>query len=271
MPGAVVHAVAGRLPRKGGQHEHCGNELGVANSPMSGNECLVLLALADACAPDDGTGRRPSAATIARKADVSDRTVLPAGFELRSRLRRALPCMPLTSGNEFSHTMIGGVSGEGNLVVALVLVGRACRSAHDAPAPSRFPTLLVAVHWGPGPSVSCADACWPTAGERCRTGVNETQTEPRPSGRAQRASRSPGGGRQPQCSRNQRPPKGYTFTRFRGLCTTIHHRPPTFLTRRNRQPVSARERLWTGVNETQTEPTPGALAVHAGLRLGGSR
>jgi hypothetical protein len=30
---------------------------------------------------------------------------------LRSRLRRGLLCRPLTSGNEFSHTMIGGASG----------------------------------------------------------------------------------------------------------------------------------------------------------------
>jgi hypothetical protein len=30
---------------------------------------------------------------------------------LRSRLRRGLLCSPLTSGNEFPHTMIGGVSG----------------------------------------------------------------------------------------------------------------------------------------------------------------
>jgi len=45
------------------------------NSPASGNERLVLLALADACSRDDGTGCWPSAATIARKANVSDRTV----------------------------------------------------------------------------------------------------------------------------------------------------------------------------------------------------
>lgn len=46
-----------------------------ANSPASGNERLVLLALADACSRDDGTGCWPSAATIARKANISDRTV----------------------------------------------------------------------------------------------------------------------------------------------------------------------------------------------------
>ena len=46
-----------------------------ANSPTSGNERLVLLALNDACSRDDGTGCWPSAATIARKANISDRTV----------------------------------------------------------------------------------------------------------------------------------------------------------------------------------------------------
>jgi hypothetical protein len=45
-----------------------------ASSPTSGNEHLVLLALADACPRDDGTGCWPSAATIARKANISDRT-----------------------------------------------------------------------------------------------------------------------------------------------------------------------------------------------------
>jgi len=43
-----------------------------ANSPTSGNQ---RLALADACSRDDGTGCLPSAATIGRKANLSDRTV----------------------------------------------------------------------------------------------------------------------------------------------------------------------------------------------------
>jgi hypothetical protein len=46
-----------------------------ANSPTSGNGRLVLLALADACSRDDGTGCWPSAGTIARKANISHRTV----------------------------------------------------------------------------------------------------------------------------------------------------------------------------------------------------
>ena len=44
-------------------------------SPTSGNERLVMLALADACSRDDGSGCWPSAVTIGRKAGISDRTV----------------------------------------------------------------------------------------------------------------------------------------------------------------------------------------------------
>jgi len=33
------------------------------------------------------------------------------------RLRRPLRCTPLTSGNEFPHTMIGGVSGTRGLIM----------------------------------------------------------------------------------------------------------------------------------------------------------
>lgn len=46
-----------------------------ARSPTSGNERLVLLALADACSRDDGTGCWPSIATVARKANISERSV----------------------------------------------------------------------------------------------------------------------------------------------------------------------------------------------------
>ena len=48
---------------------------------------------------------------------------------LRSRLRRGLPCVPPTSRNEFPHILPGGVSGAGGLIAAHVLVGPACRSA----------------------------------------------------------------------------------------------------------------------------------------------
>jgi hypothetical protein len=46
-----------------------------ANSPASGNERLVLLALADACSRDDGTGCWPSAAKIVHKDNIGTRTV----------------------------------------------------------------------------------------------------------------------------------------------------------------------------------------------------
>ncbi|MET8140021.1 helix-turn-helix domain-containing protein [Sphaerisporangium sp. NPDC005288] len=45
------------------------------HSPTSGNQRLVLLALADACSRDDGTGCWPSVATVARKANISPRSV----------------------------------------------------------------------------------------------------------------------------------------------------------------------------------------------------
>ncbi|GGP97437.1 helix-turn-helix domain-containing protein [Streptosporangium pseudovulgare] len=45
------------------------------HSPTSGNQRLVLLALADACSRDDGTGCWPAVATIARKANISPRSV----------------------------------------------------------------------------------------------------------------------------------------------------------------------------------------------------
>ncbi|MBB2742882.1 UNVERIFIED_ORG: hypothetical protein FHR35_002704 [Microbispora rosea subsp. rosea] len=45
------------------------------HSPTSGNQRLVLLALADACSRDDGTGCWPSVATVARKANISTRSV----------------------------------------------------------------------------------------------------------------------------------------------------------------------------------------------------
>jgi hypothetical protein len=90
----------------------------------------------------------------------------------QQRLQRGLLCTPLTSGNEFPHTMIGGLSRAGGLRIALVLVGRADLSAHDAPAPARFPTMHTSVHRRPPPSVACANACPETTGERCWTGVN---------------------------------------------------------------------------------------------------
>jgi hypothetical protein len=46
--------------------------------------------------------------------------------------------------------------------------------------PTRFPTMLASVHRRPPPSANCANTIRMTAGERCRTGMNETKTEPRP-------------------------------------------------------------------------------------------
>ncbi|MBG0828200.1 helix-turn-helix domain-containing protein [Planomonospora sp. ID67723] len=45
------------------------------HSPTSGNQRLVLLALADACSRDDGTGCWPAVATVAAKANISPRSV----------------------------------------------------------------------------------------------------------------------------------------------------------------------------------------------------
>ena len=52
------------------------------------------------------------------------------------------------------------------------------------------------------------------------------------------------------------PRKGCPLTRFRVLRTTVHRRPPMFMTSANRRPAAAGERPGTRVNETQTEPTP---------------
>jgi hypothetical protein len=46
--------------------------------------------------------------------------------------------------------------------------------------PTRFPTRSAAIRRVPLPSVSCADSFWAAVGERLRTGVNETRSEPRP-------------------------------------------------------------------------------------------
>jgi hypothetical protein len=51
------------------------------------------------------------------------------------------------------------------------------RAPHVAPSPARFPTMLACVHQCPPPSVTCPSMTTAAAGERCRTGVNETETE----------------------------------------------------------------------------------------------
>ena len=81
-----------------------------ANSPASGNERLVLLALADACARDDGTGCWPSAATIARKASISDRSV-----------RRVIA--RLEAGGHVTVHRGGGRAGSTNSYTVIMAVG----------------------------------------------------------------------------------------------------------------------------------------------------
>jgi hypothetical protein len=94
-----------------------------ANSPTLGNERLVLLALADACSRDDGTGCWPSAATIARKANVSDRTVrrviarLEAGGHVRVHRGGG------RAGATNSYTVIAGAYSPGQTVTPNILSG----------------------------------------------------------------------------------------------------------------------------------------------------
>src|SRR5215470_1110045 len=53
-------------------------------------------------------------------------------------------------------------------------------TADDAPAPTRFPTMLHGVHRRPPPSASRANTIRVTTGERRRTWMNEPETEPTP-------------------------------------------------------------------------------------------
>jgi hypothetical protein len=46
--------------------------------------------------------------------------------------------------------------------------------------PTRFPTMLTSVHRRPPPSANCANAIRVNIGERSRTPMGETKTEPRP-------------------------------------------------------------------------------------------
>jgi hypothetical protein len=184
---------------------------------------------------------------------------------LRSRLRRGLLCTPLTSGNEFPKTMIGGLSGE------TACAPRGSLRPHGGTTATRFPTLLISVHAGLRPYVSSHDALLSNAGGRSWTGANETQTEPRPRGGGWRASGSPRGGRHWGWTKNLRPPMGSTFPRFRVLSNTVHHRSRLYVTCADRQPAVARERLRTEVNETQTETRRSAPADNAERWPGGAR
>lgn len=86
------------------------------NSPTSGNERLVLLALADACSRDDGTGCWPSAATIARKANISDRTVRRVIARLEADGHLAVNRGGGRAGATNSYTVVTGVHTPGQNV-----------------------------------------------------------------------------------------------------------------------------------------------------------
>jgi len=90
-----------------------------ANSPTSGNERLVLLALADACSRDDGTGCWPSAATIARKANISDRTVR----RVIARLEAEGHVLVQRGGSTNSYTVVTGIHSPGQNVTLTTCPG----------------------------------------------------------------------------------------------------------------------------------------------------
>ncbi len=87
-----------------------------ASSPTSGNERLVLLALADACSRDDGTGCWPSAATIARKADISARTVRRVIARLEGERHVMVHRGGARAGSTNSYTVITGIHSPGRSV-----------------------------------------------------------------------------------------------------------------------------------------------------------
>ena len=89
---------------------------GWANSPTSGNERLVLLTLADACSRDDGTGCWPSAATIARKANVSDRTVRRVIARLEAGGHVIVHRGGGRAGSTNAYTVVTGIHSPGQTV-----------------------------------------------------------------------------------------------------------------------------------------------------------
>lgn len=103
-----------------------------ANSPTSGNERLVLLALADACSRDDGTGCWPSAATIARKANISDRTVRRVVARLEADGQLLVHRGGGRAGSTNSYTVVTGIPSPGHNVTPDKLSG-----ADNADSPPR--------------------------------------------------------------------------------------------------------------------------------------
>jgi hypothetical protein len=114
--------------------------------------------------------------------------------------------------------------------------------------PTRFPTMRTGVHQWPPPSVTCLDMTGAAGGERCRTEVNETETETRPSARA--------------CCR---------VARFPGLRRAIRNRPRVSRASAETWLAAAGGQLRTEVNETRTEPGGRAADGRMGCLPGGAR
>src|SRR5260370_34844134 len=92
-------------------------------SPTSGNERLVLLALADACSRDDGSGCWPSIPTIARKAAVSDRTVRRVIARLEAAGRLIVHRGGGRAGSTNSYTVVMDIHNPGQPVRGVNLSG----------------------------------------------------------------------------------------------------------------------------------------------------
>ena len=101
-----------------------------ANSPTSGNERLVLLALADACSRDDGTGCWPSAATIARKANISCRTVRRVIARLEGDGHVMVHRGGGRAGSTNSYTVLTGIHSPGQSVTPDRLPGVTAVTGH---------------------------------------------------------------------------------------------------------------------------------------------
>jgi hypothetical protein len=94
-----------------------------ANSPTSGNERLVLLALADACSRDDGSGCWPAARTIAAKANISDRTVRRVIARLEADGRLLVHRGGGRAGSTNSYTVVMAVHSPGHIVTPDITTG----------------------------------------------------------------------------------------------------------------------------------------------------
>ena len=84
---------------------------------------MVLLALADACSRDDGTGCWPSAATIARKANISARTVRRVVARLEGEGHVVVHRGRGRVGSTNSYTVVTGIHSPGQSVTPDSLSG----------------------------------------------------------------------------------------------------------------------------------------------------